>query len=802
MAFLKTFRHIDDYRCRAAFIAGVSVFAILVSPGYAQQAADSGQDKAGTPEEQVAKSDQVQAGASDQDRTATLEEIVVTASKRGAESLQRTPMAIQAISGNELKSMGATKFVDFALSVSSLQFQDLGPGDKEYIIRGINSSGASTVGVYYDEAVITGSNKEDGGGRQPDIKLYDMQRIEVLKGPQGTLYGANSLAGTIKFVTNKPNMDEFDAFFESETSGTHKGGANFNLDAMFNAPVIPGKLAIRGVGWITDDSGFIDAVRIPSGRINNINTDNTEGGRIMARLVPSENLVLTVSATFQDQKSLGSSRFTPAGETSFDLADLGFPAVPGGDLINTDIAQSPHHEKLRVYSLTGEYQAPVGTVTFTTNYFKRDFTFVFDTSPFLAANPGFKGALPFPFTTKEPRTRTVWSNEVRFASDFDGPVQVLIGGFYQRDETNFIVQTVRIDNFGLPQPFSSLDSDDAITTPTGNTIFGRVNDMTLKDKAVFGDVDFHVTDQLTLTGGFRYFNSRLSAIEFQTHPFFGFGGPPVFNINNTSVTQHKVTKRFNISYTPSNDLLFYATASQGFRVGGLNPADLPFAGGQIPRGFNPDSLWNFETGGKINFWNGRARFNMAGFVILWQDLQLESRTADGIFPFISNFGKARVSGMEFELAVAPVSGLQINLNGSYQRARLRTDTPDLGNPASQGLAGDRIPNIPVYQGHASVDYSFPIGNNLTGAFRTDISYHGKSKTEFGSRNPFNVNLDDYFLVNIRTSIDYGQWTFTAFIENVTDKRAQFDGILSEQDGKALLVARPRTGGVSLSYSFR
>jgi len=735
--------------------------------------------------------------------TGRLEEIVVTGLKSGARKSQDTPAAIQAIGGQTLVDMGAKTFVDFAVSVPSLQFQDLGPGDKEYIIRGINSSGPSTVGVYYDEAVVTGSNKEDGGGRNVDIKLYDLERIEVLKGPQGTLYGANSMAGTIRYITNKPKLDTFEGYVDSRLSATHKGDTSYDINAMVNIPVVEGLLGVRAVGWINRDGGFIDGVRIPSGRRNDINNDDTEGGRLLVRWTPKDDLVVTASATAQKLKSNGSSRYTPKGENSFDLSGLGFPSVPGGDLINTDIAQSPWLEDLQIYSLVAEYSTPVGVLTATTNYMKRDIRFLFDTSPFLAANPGFQAALPFPFTTSELRDRMVSSSELRFASRLNGPWQFVVGGFYQEDEIDFRVDTGRINNDGMLRgPFSSLDADDAITNfPDGNTIFGRINDTTTEQLALFGELTFDITDKLSATAGLRYFDSTLRANEVTTHPFFGFGGPPVLDVLKTRDSQDKNTVKYNLSYTLSDDLLLYATASEGFRIGGLNPANLPFAGSEIPRGFSPDKLWNYELGAKSEFLDGKARVNLAGYIIIWKDLQLEARTSDGIFPFISNFGEAKVSGLEFETDIRPIEQLQLSLNGSYQYARLTEDTLDTGNPSARGLSGDRIPNIPRFQGHFSATYSAPVSQRFTGRLRSDITYRGESKTEFSSRNPFNVNLDNYFLINLRASVESDAWTVTVFVDNVTDKRAQFDAIDSEQDGSAFLTAVPRSIGVSVNWRF-
>ena len=182
----------------------------------------------------------------------------MTATKRGVQKLQDVPIAIQAFTSDQLDKMRVQDFADFAPFVSSLSYQDNGPGDKEYIIRGINSTGASTVGVYWDEAVITANNPNDGGGRNADIKLFDMERIEVLKGPQGTLYGASSMSGTIRFITNKPDASAFDANIGGEWSDTEKGGSNYTAHGMLNIPLAKDELAMRFVGWTVQNDGFID----------------------------------------------------------------------------------------------------------------------------------------------------------------------------------------------------------------------------------------------------------------------------------------------------------------------------------------------------------------------------------------------------------------------------------------------------------------------------------------------------------------------------------------------------------------
>src|SRR5882724_2566031 len=255
--------------------------------------------------------------------SAPIEEIVVTANKLNAQKVLDVPASIQAISGDWLQRAGSSAFMDIAGQIPGLSVQDLGPGDKKYVIRGINSTGDSTVGIYYGEAVISGSNADDGGGFQSDIRLYDLDRIEVLRGPQGTLYGASSMSGTIRFVPKSPDLDKFGGYLTVEASGTQHGAGNYDANGEINLPIIDDKLALRVVAWSLDDSGYIDQIRVGAGVAGSatpngflakgVNNDVVKGGRVSLLFRPIENLTIDASLTEQSESSNGSSRYTPAG---------------------------------------------------------------------------------------------------------------------------------------------------------------------------------------------------------------------------------------------------------------------------------------------------------------------------------------------------------------------------------------------------------------------------------------------------------------------------------------------------------
>jgi iron complex outermembrane receptor protein len=742
----------------------------------------------------------------DNSAAATLSEVVVTADKRGEESIQSIPTTIQAISGDTLERRGAVEFSDFSGQVAGLSYDDLGPGDKKYVIRGVTSTGPATVGVYYDEAVITGSNSNDGGGRQPDIRLFDLDRIEVLKGPQGTLYGASSMSGTIRYITRKPVLDKFEGYVQAEGSNTSQGGGNYSFNGALNLPVVAGALAARLVGWSVKNSGFIDDIRIPAGPVDDANWDKTEGGRALLRWAATDDLDIVASATVQTLKTGGSARYTPAGALSFGdtpehPAPL-YPRVAGGDLKNTDLTLSPWDETMQVFGLTGTYTLPAGVVTATSNYFNRRVDFNFDSTPILISFD-----VPVAAITQQPQNRRIVSNELRYASKFDFPVNFVAGAFSQRERNDFTVHVVKSNLLGLPNgPFTGLNSDDALLHPdTGNTFFGRYDNNIIKQYAAFGEVTWAATDRLTALVGVRYFHSSQESFQAQTHPFQGFKGSPEGELTN-SFAGNKTTFKANLSYKTDFGLI-YATVSEGFRVGGTNAANLPFAS-NIPRTYDPDQLRNYELGVKSDFWDKRLRLNAAAYAIRWSNIQIASVDSSGAFPFVTNAGTASVDGFELESQLLLAPGLQLDLTGTYENARLTSDQPNScfnkdGTPCNPNLAynGNRLPEVPRFLADAALSYSVPVSAVLTANFRADVQYRDATKSQTNPLSPFNVPLAPYTLLNLRAGADWNEWNATVFVKNATDKRAQVDAISSSQDPLAYITVRPRTVGLQVTRKF-
>ncbi|MEJ1964695.1 MAG: TonB-dependent receptor [Gammaproteobacteria bacterium] len=691
-----------------------------------------------------------------------IEEVVVTATKRGEETAQSLPLSISALSGEHLAEAGATVFSEWAHSVPGLVFQDQGPGDKRYIIRGIQSIGAPTVGVYLDNAVISGSNGEDdGGGKNIDIRLYDMDRIEVLRGPQGTLYGTGSLSGTIRLITKQPKLDRFEGEVGAELSDTSRGGDNYNVNGVLNIPLIDNKLAMRVVGWHVDDSGFIDNVRLGD---KDINTEETSGGRLSLAYAISDRLKLTGSILYQDQQVGGKSFYFPSD----------------GDLKNSEYTLGPRTDRATISQFDINYRFDHGAFDLSSAYFDRFVNFKFDSTPILI----FFGVPDLPAVTLQPEDSSIWTNEARYSSNLDGPFQFVVGALHQRLTRSFTSSVVSVDAEGR-------------ATQTEPDIFGRTSAKQVEQEAVFGEGTYDFTSKLSVTAGLRWFRSSEDANSQNVFPFFG-GPPEDPRVSHTD--EHKVTGKLSVAYKLTNDLLVYALASQGFRQGGTNDAGFGSLV-QVPEGFQSDSLWNYEAGMKSSWLERRLVLNVTAYAIRWSDIQTKNRTPDLGFVYIGNAGMASSDGLEVELTARPLHGLELQASVAYQNARLTEDQPLAATDNDAGRDGDRIPNTPRFTGNGSAQYTFPLTSGLDGVLRGEVSYVGASQTYFSSRSEFFQELSPYALADFRAGVQADKWNATLFVKNAFDRRPDIDKLYQSDSPLSVFTARPRTVGINVGYRF-
>ncbi|KQM18349.1 hypothetical protein ASE49_09045 [Novosphingobium sp. Leaf2] len=701
-------------------------------------------------------------------------EIVVTATKRTSSTIQDTPIAVQALGGDALKEKGALDFADFYHSIPALSVQDEGPGDKRYVIRGINAAGAGTVGLYLDETVITGENSQDGGGQAPDIKLFDIDRVEVLKGPQGTTFGASSMAGTIRYITNKADPDGgVKGYVQSALRATDGASLGMQTDGAVNLPVIPGVLAVRASGFYADLPGWIDN-RFQNGA----NAEKSKAGRLTARLQATPDLTIDVTAMYQDVHQ--------DAKNYYNLVDYAGVALPKN--YQADQVRSPYSDKSEIYNATVNYKQSFGTFTGTVSRFVRDTAFNRDAS--LAADAFFGLAYDGAGRSAlvQDKHRRVDSGELRFASSFDGPIQVLVGGFFQNENRFF------------HSSWPTADASGNITSAS-DLLLDRTVNTTIKERALFGEISYEFVPGLTFTAGGRLFDFKLDQTSQSLVAAGGGAGSGAGNPLHTS--DNGLIGRFNLAWKVNDQVNTYVQVAQGYRSGGVNDQTAAeIAGVTIPEGYGSDSLWSYEWGVKTTLMDRKLFLNGALYYIDWSDIQVSQQASNGTvsFGYTGNGGKAAVKGVEVTLEARPVPGLDINLSGNYNTAKLTQDNPI---PAT-GMKGDRIPYVPKLTGSASIDYSTPIDAwGVEASFGANASYQGSSATKFNSTIDNYQKLDSYWLVGLRAGINKGPWAVNLNVTNLFNDRTtiNYNEIVPGLYPLGYYTNRPRTFSLSGSVKF-
>ena len=710
-----------------------------------------------------------------------LEEVMVTASKRGDMRIMDIPMTIQAIGEDELEKRGIRQFADYARSISGLSFEDQGPGDKKIVLRGLQSTGASTVGVYFDDIVITAANRQDGGGRQPDIHLVDMERIEVLKGPQATLYGASSMGGTVRMISNKPDATEVSGAFNAGfgwTSGS--GDQNWLLDGMLNVPIIEDELAIRAVAYTNDRAGFIDDLfGGDDGSLaqDDVNNHDVSGGRVAVRWTPSDATI--VDALWLKQST--SSDGPPWMQPSF------------GDFVQRNFTISPWDETTEAFNLSAQTTVSHGTFNVAASYFSRDIFFGFPATRELCSLFGGGAACFEPQnetlydnqgTLEQPQDRSITAVEARYSSNWDSRFQLVAGLFYQLEENNFESLVIATDRPGRP-----------IHQRESIFVNRRVNNE-VEQYAGFGELSFDLTEKVTLTVGARVFDITIDEVGQNLETVFRpVAADPVPTSSSESDTLYKA----NISYKAGDDLMFYGTFAQGFRSGGNNEPD--FNNNETFPGFGSDSLDSYEIGSKGILFGGQFTFDVAAYRMEWADIQARGLASpDTNFLVIKNVGEAEIHGLEVGFQVAPAQWENFSFGGNFtvlDAELVESDPLATGG----GNEGDRIPDVPEFTTNLFAEYVTFIGANHELSTRIDYSYTGDSFSTFNDEDGLLIEQGDYSLVDLSASLDFGNYRFRVYGNNVFDEKAIATGIgLPRRPDQVIPIWR-RTVGVEFGMRF-
>lgn len=690
-------------------------------------------------------------GALAQQMSRGLEEIVVTATKRSAQSIQEIPISVQAVSGAELQRRGALDFNDYYRQIPSLTVNDQGPGNKQYNIRGINSSGAGTVGLYFDEVIITNDNLSGDGGRAPDLKLFDMDRIEVLRGPQGTTFGSSSLSGTIRWLPNQPVLDAWQADAGGRLEKTKESvGWGWTADAMVNMPLVRDKLAVRLSGIIVDKAGYID-----NRYIKDANTEKTEAGRAQILWQATDELRISALAMKQDMKT-GAKDFYNAED--FSLAQS--PTLNGGPLPTRYFAADPARggfiDDTKLYNAKVTYEKEWGSFTVTSSLMDR---YTEDRRPTSAAGEILSGGLLAADSTGRSRLETtkdrkVWSHEARFASSWNSPFQILVGGFLQRDKADQGTEFITLGPNGQRGPDS--------VSLLYNELYS-----TRKEKAVFGEASWDITPALTLTGGARWFDFDIKnqgnvITNFMAQPGPGLG-------DEYGSKENGVIFKGNLSYRFSDDFLAYAQVAEGYRPGGANDqGPESIVGVPIPDGYQSDSIINYELGFKSSWFDNALIVNAAAFIIDWTDIQIRRQAVNpdtGVqYAYRSNGGAAKVKGVELEVTAQPVAELRIGGNFAYTDSKLTEDLPIL----TDGQRGDRIPYIPKVTAGVNAHYERPVADGINAFLGADWSYTGSSRNRLRPTDRYYRVHQSHMMTNLRAGVSGEDWSLTLAVDNVFD----------------------------------
>ena len=723
-----------------------------------------------------------------------IEEVIVTALKRDT-SLQQTPLSISAVTGATLTNAGVQDIARLTQSVPGLVFEDAGPASTRITIRGIRSVGEPTVGLYYDETALSGAvgAGNDAGGETPLAKLFDVQRVEVLRGPQGTLYGSGSMGGTLRVIFNKPDLKKLSAGVEGDAVATSGGGGGYDVEGMANIPIIGDRLAARAVVYTQGLGGYVDNTFLNE---HNVNSYHNDGGRLLLRFVPTDDLTLDASYLYQYVDG--------QNPTWYDSQ---------GPYVSRAQVQLPVTDRLQIYNLTARWDFHRVVATAVVADTERKTSNSADVSPFIendANNPAACAAFRGGGKPCSPATQATFNSyvaskvpsllypvqtiynptaEVRLASAGKSFLDWTVGGFYSDRTTHANNSEVLVDPMTgalLPQP--------------GSNVYTRLIFDHLKQLAGFGEGTAHLTDALALTFGARYFNYTRD-VGGATPVGLDLVGASVTPYRQVSSSQNGWVTKTNLSYEFGGDVLVYATASQGFRPGGVNQVlGLPAA--LAP--YQADSLWNYEFGTKTSWLDRRLILDIDGYVINWSNMQVSGRTPNGAFAFITNAGAARVKGVELDLSAAPLQNLQISANASVLRAAL-TENQVSPNVLGPGVKGDEIPYVPRFTGGVSVQYTLPMTSLFSGMARVDESYIGQSHSEFNNSNHFDTALPAYSLTNVRFGVEglRKDWGVYVYADNVFNKNAIVDSAASAISLGQNLVqsARPRTYGLNFRKSF-
>jgi iron complex outermembrane recepter protein len=733
----------------------------------------------------------------------------------------------------QLRARGVEDIEGVARNVAGFSVQNLGPGQSQVAMRGVSSGQIARdqpgvkeqVGAYLDESVISLSLFT------PDIDLFDMSRVEVLRGPQGTLFGSGSESGTVRYISNQPELGVKKVFGELGGSSIDGGNQGGNVKLGFNAP-LGDKAALRVAAYYNRLGGYIDAVQPDLSVKKDVNTGDRTGVRAAIKIAPNDRLTITPRIVYQKAQTDGWNRIDAYNILANPYTTTR-PAVTLGEREQFTQFKEPFYDKFFLGDLNIGYNFGDVAIASISSYTHRDIDVLRDATALTGAVTcglfGVPGRICTLNAPLDDATKAkVWTQEIRLSGGKQR-FKWVAGGFYantKRDYGQDLFVNGWQDLSGIPTAGNFGASKDVL-------FFSKLH-YKLDQFAAFGEGTYSATDQFSLTGGLRYYHFK----EDRTQTFDGQFASP--GTNQGSIKANGVAPRLIASYKVSDNTNLNAQVSKGFRLGGINdplnvplcsPADLVTFGGRDT--WKDETAWNYEIGSKSRVMGGRGSFNLSAFYLDVKDLQATLTAGTCSSRVIFNVPKARSAGAEAEFAIAPNEHFDVALSASYNDAKLKsTVTSTAGDGTVSVVAGirdgNRLPSVPQFQMSAAATYQWQMKAGALGYLTGTYQHVGSRFTQVGDEEPgfgvvnllafgknaigapltastftFNPELPAYDIVNVRLGVLKGRWEVALFGNNLTDERAllALDRELGKLARVGYLTNQPRTFGITTRVSF-
>ncbi|MDQ4419037.1 TonB-dependent receptor [Sphingobium sp. DEHP117] len=727
-----------------------------------------------------------------------LEEIVVTATKR-AENLQDVPLSITALTGDVLERQGIQNYGDFARQVPGVVLSEPNKQFSKFTIRGLQTSTTSNsigeqklVAVYVDEVPVTSFSIVT-----PNLPLYDIERVEVLRGPQGTLFGSGSLAGAVRVITAKPNLSRIAARASVDLGWTDGGDPRRRFDAMLNVPLIADKLALRAVTYHRTEGGYVDNVGTG---VKNSDDSRDWGGRLALKWAATDDLSVTLMAMHDDVKVDDWSLFDPAL----------------GKFKRSGFVPNAAKVKFTSFNAGIEYDLGIANLISSTTYAKVKNRWDVALDGILA------GVLPFGYA--EGVSQKNFVQEVRLVSQSDSPFQWVAGGFYLKRHSDFLGGAFTDPAFLQSLNITGLPSNQS----PGADLANDYRTIRETEAALFGELSYKFTDTVKLTGGLRYTKSRY-VVEIENRGFDSFGATlgAVFGGGNVAVPLGPVTpftldtgrrgtltKKVSLTWEPSPNQTIYATAAEGFRRDHPNSAALTNGGKSIVDPNDPliiplvgksDSLWNYEVGLKAYWLDRHLRTNIAAYYIPWDNLQVGLTRSSDTVPFVGNISKAVSKGVEIEIEASPVAALDLGLNLTFQSAKIKALTP--AEALSSGAVKGARLTAPEFSAAGFAQYNWSVGDDWNLYTRLDVQHIGSYPNGFpnvagaGTPDPNYAKIPAYENVSATIGVEGKSWEASLYVENLLNDDTYIGINPASNSPSRYATLRPRTIGFRAAWKY-